>query len=222
MGWQVATVLDKETNIAALLGWLPVWAWSTPEREASAKDLWEQWNKVWDPEPSLTLFNSPVGDDPAEALFTEIPTIELHHHRLTALRLFGIKDSPALREGFENLGYKFVPASDGPWLLFARPMSSLGDIPELELNAAAWKGRNDFYDAFFEAVGAPDRHGRNFDALVDSIETGAISKIEVPYRISIRNVRATSETVRNFLKEFANLVAEMNSRGCPVEMRIEE
>ena len=42
-------------------------------------------------------------------------------------------------------------------------------MKELILNGAEWTTRDDVYDSFFRAVGAPDWHGRNFDALRDSI-----------------------------------------------------
>ena len=36
-------------------------------------------------------------------------------------------------------------------------------------------------------VGAPDWHGRNFDALRDNIAAGSINAVEVPYRLVIKN-----------------------------------
>src|ERR1700758_165329 len=45
---------------------------------------------------------------------------------------------------------------------------------ELILNGADWATRDDVYDAFFRAVGAPEWHGRNLDALADSIRGGSI------------------------------------------------
>ena len=42
-------------------------------------------------------------------------------------------------------------------------------MTELVLNGADWTTKDDVYDAFFCAVGAPEWHGRNLDALADSI-----------------------------------------------------
>jgi len=55
-------------------------------------------------------------------------------------------------------------------------------MTELTLNGAEWKTRDDVYDSFFRAVGATDWHGRNFNALRDSIATGSINTVEVRYR----------------------------------------
>jgi RNAse (barnase) inhibitor barstar len=221
MAWQIAVAVDENINVGALLGWLPVWAWSTSQRKASADELRKLWGSCWDPEPALTLINTPIGNNPVEALIAEIPNIELHHYHMTAVRVFGIPDSPALRQGFDQFGYKFVNASDDHGILFSKPMSNLKEITELDLDATGWKVSDDVYDAFYKAVGAPSWHGRNFDALRDSIGTGAINKIEIPYRIIVRNLRAASQEVVDFLNVFASLIAEMNADGCPVEMRIE-
>ena len=48
-------------------------------------------------------------------------------------------------------------------------------MPTLLLDGARWKTADDFYNAFLEAVGAPPWHGRNFNALRDSIAGGDIN-----------------------------------------------
>jgi RNAse (barnase) inhibitor barstar len=62
-------------------------------------------------------------------------------------------------------------------------------MKELILNGASWRTRDNVYDAFFQAVGAPEWHGRNIDALRDSIATGSINAVEVPYRLVIPELR---------------------------------
>ena len=49
-----------------------------------------------------------------------------------------------------------------------------------------WVTKDYVYDAFFRAVGAPEWHGRNPDALADRISGGSISQVEVPYRLVIK------------------------------------
>jgi RNAse (barnase) inhibitor barstar len=60
-------------------------------------------------------------------------------------------------------------------------------MTELILDGSTWTNNDDVYDAFFRAVGAPSWHGRNFNALNDSIATGSINKVEVPYTLVIAN-----------------------------------
>jgi RNAse (barnase) inhibitor barstar len=58
---------------------------------------------------------------------------------------------------------------------------------ELAMDGATWNSKDDVDDAFFSVVVAPSRHGRNLDALNDSIANGQINEVEPPYRLVIVN-----------------------------------
>jgi ribonuclease inhibitor len=92
-------------------------------------------------------------------------------------------------------------------------------MKELTLNGTGWTTKDDFYNAFFEAVGAPEWHGRNLDALNDSIANGAINEIEVPYRIVIENYDKISGKAKEMVGDFIDLVHVLAVEGCPVEIR---
>ncbi|HEV2577776.1 MAG TPA: barstar family protein [Acidobacteriaceae bacterium] len=92
---------------------------------------------------------------------------------------------------------------------------------EIVLVATEWRTVDDFYDSFFRAVGAPSWHGRNFDALNDSIGTGDINQIEVPYRIAIRGLSGASADARTIAMKFEHLVNRLAENGCPVEITVE-
>ena len=94
-------------------------------------------------------------------------------------------------------------------------------MQELLLEASNWKTKDDFYDSFFRAVGAPEWHGRNFDALRDSIASGQINRVEVPYRLVIRNAPASGNDAKAMLEDFVELIRELAAEGCPVEIRVE-
>jgi RNAse (barnase) inhibitor barstar len=91
----------------------------------------------------------------------------------------------------------------------------------LVLDATRWQTRDDLYDAFFAAVGAPDWHGRNFNALRDSIVTGSINKIEVPYTLIVRNVDGIGADASQILRDFAGLIEEVAAAGTPVAIALE-
>jgi len=91
----------------------------------------------------------------------------------------------------------------------------------LLLDATGWQNREDVYDAFFRAVGAPEWHGRNFDALRDSIETGSINAIEVPYTIRVVNAAGVSGEAKQMLHDFRDLIQELAARGCAVGIEID-
>jgi len=88
---------------------------------------------------------------------------------------------------------------------------------ELILDGRNWSSPDDAYDSFFRAVGAPEWHGRNFNALMDNIETGSINEIEVPYHLII-TLSAVGEGARKMVSDFVDLIRESKARGCPVEI----
>jgi RNAse (barnase) inhibitor barstar len=95
-------------------------------------------------------------------------------------------------------------------------------MKELMLDGRDWDTADDVYDAFFLAVGAPVWHGRNLDALNDSIATGSINAIEVPYRIVIANFDLISGNAMSMATNFTDLVREIAARGCPVEIELRD
>lgn len=227
MAWQVAILLDRETHAGSYLGLMPTWARSTPDRQLAAAELGSQWDSCWAPEPALTLFVTQSSDQIGE-LENLIPTIQEHHPRLTCIRLFGIVQSTRLTETMTALSYHPIAETSYEGLAYARRLDELPNIPDvivdlkgLKDGASEWQVMNYFYDEFFRAVGAPAWHGRNDDALIDSIEGGAINQIEVPYRIVIRNIPRENNAVERLLDNFSDLVRGMQSNGCPVVISIE-
>jgi RNAse (barnase) inhibitor barstar len=95
-------------------------------------------------------------------------------------------------------------------------------MKELVLDGSTWQTLDDVYDAFFKAVGAPEWHGRNFDALIDSIEHGQINSVEVPYRLVIQHSNRIGPDARKMANDFVELIREISARGCPVEIVVEK
>ena len=90
---------------------------------------------------------------------------------------------------------------------------------ELLLDAAKWNTPDDLYDAFFKAVGAPSWHGRNFNALNDSIAHGSINEVEVPYRLVIQNYDSIGAGAKKMAYDFIDLINGIRASGCPIEFR---
>jgi RNAse (barnase) inhibitor barstar len=86
-------------------------------------------------------------------------------------------------------------------------------MKNIVLDGTAWRTRDDFYDAFFKAVGAPSWHGRNFNALRDSIVTGHINQIELPYTIQISGTDNAPQEVRDLVRDFCSLIKEFRAEG---------
>jgi RNAse (barnase) inhibitor barstar len=89
---------------------------------------------------------------------------------------------------------------------------------ELAMDGATWNSKDDVYDAFFSVVGAPSWHGRNLDALNDSIANGQINELEVPYRLVIVNFDLIGASAKKAARDFVDLIREIAARGIPVDI----
>ncbi len=111
--------------------------------------------------------------------------------------------------------------SAGEWedgLRFQIPFDSIPNVPELKMDASKWDGFGGLFDSFFAAVGAPAWHGRNFNALHDSIVSGGINKVELPYLLLIENLDEASAEGFVAAQQFIELMGEFRSKGCPISV----
>ena len=65
-----------------------------------------------------------------------------------------------------------------------------------------------FYDVFLPQVKAPEWHGRNLDALNDSLVTGDINQINPPYEITNCNVSRVPEDNCDFMRKVLKIFQE--------------
>jgi len=72
------------------------------------------------------------------------------------------------------------------------------------LDASGWQTTADFYDALLPKLGAPDWHGRNLDALDDSL-FGGINEVEPPFNVIVINSSALSTKLRDFITQVAEV-----------------
>jgi len=90
----------------------------------------------------------------------------------------------------------------------------------ITLDAAAWKTYDDFYGALLKAVGAPEWHGRNINALIDSMVWGGINAVEPPYTVRILNADAVPPAVREEIELAANAIQEEQRGDLTVRIEI--
>src|SRR5579859_7937376 len=91
----------------------------------------------------------------------------------------------------------------------------------IELDATKWKTVSDFYDALLSALGSPEWHGRNINALVDSMIFGGINEISPPYTIRISGISRAPKDVRNHIElaEKSILEARPEFYGVDIEFK---
>jgi RNAse (barnase) inhibitor barstar len=219
MAWQVAIVLDTEytlDHLDVLVRQMPVWAVTTKARQDAAGEIRKAAGTFWEPEPAFTLFQTYEVTNVLALCKSMLSTILDHHPEVFALELIGISPSQSLTEWLADAGFHPTEVAEG--LRFKKRMDQLGQVREIELKVKYWMKPIDFYNALFEALGAPAWHGRNFDALRDSIITGGINQIEPPYRIILNRKWTVRRQTRQLIKSFIGLIREFESRGHPVEI----
>ncbi len=96
----------------------------------------------------------------------------------------------------------------------------------ITLDASRWTTAKDFYNALLAAVGAPKWHGRNINAVVDSMIWGGINALEPPYTIRISGRASLTKDVGTeieFAKEaLSRARAEFRTtKGHDVEVELE-
>ena len=74
---------------------------------------------------------------------------------------------------------------------------TMSTVAEVDLVAAEWVTALDFYEALLAALGAPEWHGRNVNALMDSMIFGGINKIDPPMVVRISRLNDAGEAARD-------------------------
>jgi RNAse (barnase) inhibitor barstar len=78
----------------------------------------------------------------------------------------------------------------------------------IELDAAEWKSIFDFYNALLAAIGAPEWHGKNPNALIDSMIWGGINAVDPPYTVRIYRTTTLPKDVLNHIEVVKQDLAE--------------
>ena len=89
-------------------------------------------------------------------------------------------------------------------------------MEHLRLNAASWRNADDVWENLLLALGAPGWHGRNLDALADSLRGGDLNAINPPLTVEVQGVAAASAEAKWELARIASVFREMASEGAVV------
>jgi hypothetical protein len=69
----------------------------------------------------------------------------------------------------------------------------------IELDASGWKTPIDFLSALRAAIGAPEEHGWNPDAFIDSMVWGGMNSVQPPYTIQIVGAAYVPKEVTEYI-----------------------
>jgi RNAse (barnase) inhibitor barstar len=82
----------------------------------------------------------------------------------------------------------------------------------IRLDASGWRSPDDFYSALLPELGAPAWHGRNLNALDDSLY-GGVNKVEPPFKVEVEGAENLSSDMRQFLSEVASVFDEVRNEA---------
>lgn len=90
----------------------------------------------------------------------------------------------------------------------------------IELDGADWTSKDDFYTSYLAAVGAPEWHGRNLDALWDSLTAGGMNQHDLPFRIRITGTERMTPDARRAVDLFEKLIRDPEQEGFAVDIEL--
>lgn len=89
----------------------------------------------------------------------------------------------------------------------------------IRLDARKWSVPDDFYSDLLEALGGPEWHGRNLDALSDTLR-GGIARIDPPYEVAVDHTADLSPDMLAFLERVHQVFEDAREDdGCEVLFR---
>jgi RNAse (barnase) inhibitor barstar len=91
-------------------------------------------------------------------------------------------------------------------------------VRQIELDATGWLNADDFYSTLLPALGAPSWHGRNMDALLDTLTEVArygvettINTVQPPFGVTVRNASAAPAEIHQLLQRLQRVFDLANS-----------
>src|SRR5215210_8137398 len=77
---------------------------------------------------------------------------------------------------------------------------------KVHLDGRIWVSSDDFYEALLGALGAPGWHGRNLDALEETLSSGEMNAVNPPLDIAITGMESMGVEARTTVHRFNELV----------------
>ncbi|HEV2751965.1 MAG TPA: barstar family protein [Gemmatimonadales bacterium] len=91
-------------------------------------------------------------------------------------------------------------------------------MERVSLDGRKWRAPEDFYRALLAALGAPEWHGHNLDALEESLRDGDINHLNPPLALQVIGVDDMTPEARLMVQRFHKLVEDLRTSGVLVSL----
>jgi len=146
MGWEIAIIADPHYDHSGVE--MP-WIVGTPANHRSATGLRKASEEVWLPEPVCTAFKVSDLNASDENCLAILNPIEEHHPNMTKVHIVGARNSAHVNSRMKEFGFIPFGTPAAESFTYVRPISSLKELPKLQLDASNWKSADDIYESLF-------------------------------------------------------------------------
>jgi RNAse (barnase) inhibitor barstar len=93
-------------------------------------------------------------------------------------------------------------------------------MPKVLLDGRSWVNSDDFYEALLAALGAPGWHGRNLDALDETLRSGDTNDLNPPLDIAISGMESMGVEARTTVHRFKELVNDLRATNIDIKLQL--
>jgi RNAse (barnase) inhibitor barstar len=93
---------------------------------------------------------------------------------------------------------------------------------EMTFDVSAFSSTQDFYALLLAGLGAPACHGKNLDALWDTISSDDINDVRAPFAVRFINVQNAQSELKSLVEKIREIFVEARMDGVDVACLIED
>jgi len=137
MAWEIAIIADPHYDHSGVE--MPIGIVGTPENHRSATGLRKAPEEMCLPEPICTTFKVSDLNASDENCPAILNPIEERHPNMTKVHIVGARNSAQVNSRMKEFGFIPFGKPAAESFTYVRPITSLKELPELQLDASNWK-----------------------------------------------------------------------------------
>jgi RNAse (barnase) inhibitor barstar len=91
----------------------------------------------------------------------------------------------------------------------------------LNVDGSRWRSVDDVYNGLLSGLKAPEWHGRNLDALWDSLSSDQINGVRAPFEAHITSAAGWTQEIEDIVSQISALFADARQGGVDISMTVD-